>query len=160
WREAHDEYVRLTEQLKTEVAEKQRTTGRQRDPAVKARQEADQQARAEQIEQLQDEIELLKVQVRVKQAHMEGVRVALDAAMRKYEMVSASGEATPAAQIADARTAVVIQQTQLRVKEAELQEPLVRLKQAERRLARLKGQAAPTVAPARQAPEQRLMELE
>jgi hypothetical protein len=41
-----------------------------------------------------------------------------------------------------------------------VQEPLVRLKQAERRLARLNGQDKPAEAPARQGAEQRLMELE
>jgi beta-lactamase regulating signal transducer with metallopeptidase domain len=155
WRKTHDnlvlKYERLLEQMKTEAPRMGIREPEKRDGD---------RTRAEQIEQLQDEIELLKVQVRLKEAQMEGVKVVLDAMRTRYDKMRGAGASVSEAAIMDARTAWVTQQSQLRIKEAELQEPLVRLKQAERRLARLKGQANPAATPARQGAEQRLMDLE
>ena len=49
---------------------------------------------------------------------------------------------------------------QVRIREAELQEPLVRLKQAERRLARLQPRPPEKAAGGREQQEKRLQELE
>ncbi len=133
WREAHDEIVRLMDELHRRQAEFNKAANRP--PAVA---EPD---RSKEIEKLQDEIELLKVQVHLKEAHVDGTRALLNESRRRVDNLRAINRTHPGSipqdEIAKAVLAVTTQQTQLRINEAELQEPLVRLKQAERRLARL-----------------------
>jgi beta-lactamase regulating signal transducer with metallopeptidase domain len=155
WRHAHDdfvrEYKRLLEQKKAEAS---RVGVRQPERAQ------DERSRAEQIEQLQDEIELLKVQVRLKEATLEAARAEYAGAEKLLQRMQTNKASIPEAQLIKAETTLLSQRAQIGIREAELREPLVRLKQAERRLARLKGQANPAATPARQGAEQRLMELE
>jgi hypothetical protein len=155
WRHAHDDYVReYQRQLWQKKADTSRAGGRQPERTE------DERARAEQIESLQDEIELLKVQVRLKEATLEAARAEYSGAEKLLVRMQTNKNSIPEAQLIKAETTLLTQRAQIGIREAELREPLVRLKQAERRLARLKGQAKPAATPARQGAEQRLMELE
>jgi beta-lactamase regulating signal transducer with metallopeptidase domain len=167
WLKYHDEYVRLAEKMKTMLGERQGAQERQgaeRNRLARTQREADQQSRAEQIEQLQDEIELLRVEVKIKEAHLSATKVLLDASRPGLQNMKMTNQHAPGSvsqeAIREAALKVETYTAQLRIKEAELQEPLVRLKQAERRLARLKGPSKPAATPARPGAEQRLMELE
>jgi beta-lactamase regulating signal transducer with metallopeptidase domain len=145
-----------------EDADAKRTANdpRDREPVTKKRlAEAEEHERAEQIENLQDEIELLKVQVTLKQALLEAAKIGLDEARRLHARMRNAAGSIPESEVIKARAAVMTHEAQIRIREAELKEPLVRLKQAERRLARLQR---PVERPAtdRQQQEQRLRELE
>lgn len=133
WREAHDEIVRLMDELRRRQAEFSIAVNRL--PAIA---EPD---RSKEIEKLQDEIELLKVQVRLKEAHVAATQATLKEYKKRLATYQAIMERTPGAmgqdQIQETQIAVTTHEGKLRVAEAELQESLVRLKQAERRLARL-----------------------
>ncbi len=129
WQHAHDEIIRLAKELA------------QSREAAKRSQAASDSDRAQEIEELQDQIELLKVQVRLKEANVEGAKQTLKeylVRLANYEQVKKNapgsiGDDT----IQDLRLMVITHQSKLRVHEAELQESLVRIRQAERRLARL-----------------------
>jgi bla regulator protein BlaR1 len=185
WQEAHEELVRkmddltkkqalLLEARKREEARKQELmaiVNAERDvlraheaqlEANKARRATEEHGRAEQIEKLQDEIELLKVQVKLKQTHLEMAKAELAAAEKLVKVMEEPYRAgqIPAHQLLKVETAVGTQKAQVRVKAAELQEPLVLLKQAERRLARLKQPPERAAVGGREQQEQRLRELE
>jgi beta-lactamase regulating signal transducer with metallopeptidase domain len=131
WREAHAEAIRLMDEVNRRQAQLREAAKR-----LPAAAEPD---RSEQIEKLQDEIELLKVQVQVKQAHLEAAKTEVSAA-ETIRRISDSNT-VPESVRAKAKTDVIAQKAQVRIWEAELQEPLIRLKQAERRLARLQRPA-------------------
>jgi beta-lactamase regulating signal transducer with metallopeptidase domain len=159
WRDAHDDYVREYKRL-IEQKKNQATQGGPR----RMEETQGERGRAEQIEQLQDEIELLRVEVKIKEAHLSATKILLDGSLRRQQDVRSVNKTAPGSlsprEIQDASLKVETYMAELRIKEAELQEPLVRLKQAERRLARLKGQANPAATPERPGAEQRLMDLE
>jgi beta-lactamase regulating signal transducer with metallopeptidase domain len=113
--------------------------------AVRPPRTVQQQNRAEQIEKLRDEIELLEVQFEVKQAQLAAAEQAVTLAMQRLKRVEqiASQGAISMEERERARTEAETQKIQLQVKRAELKEPAVLLKQARRRLARLEGQNQP-----------------
>jgi bla regulator protein BlaR1 len=129
WRHAHDEIIRLAKELA------QSREAAKRSPA------ASEPDRTQEIEKLQDEIELLKVQVRLKEATVEGAKQTLkeyQVRLANYEQVKKNAPGSiPNDTIQELWLMVITNQSKLRVNEAELQESLVRIKQAERRLARL-----------------------
>jgi beta-lactamase regulating signal transducer with metallopeptidase domain len=133
WQHAHDEIVRLMDELHRRQAEFR--------DIVNPKLAAAAPDRTEEIEKLQDEIELLKVQVRLKEAQVEATGKMLDEYRRRLKDRESGYEkgAVPEAILQEARLNVIVQEAQLRVNNAELQEPQIRLKQAERRLARLQG---------------------
>jgi beta-lactamase regulating signal transducer with metallopeptidase domain/biopolymer transport protein ExbD len=137
WREAHDEIVRLMDELRRRQAEFHRATNQ---PAAAA--EPD---RSKEIEKLQDEIELLKVQVRLKEAHVAAEKKVLKEHQKRLALYEDANRRHPGAITTDSiqvvQIAVITHESKLQVHEAELQEALVRLKQAERRLARLQPSA-------------------
>lgn len=134
WREAHDEIVRLLKELDSRQAQLREAAKRQPTSA-----EPD---RSQEMEKLQDEIELLKVRVRLKEARVEASRKMLEEHRRRlanYKSVNQRQPGTiPQDTIQDVQLAITTHETQLKINEADIQEPLVRLKQAERRLARLR----------------------
>ncbi len=153
WRETHDEAIRLMDEARRKQAEL--TKAGNRLPATTERE------RAEEIEKLQDEIELLKVQVRVKEVHLEAARADSAAAERVWQRITQIDRGIISeSQRAKAETEAITQKAQVRVKVAELQEPLIRLKQAERRLARLQRPAERSAGAGSDLREQRLRELE
>jgi beta-lactamase regulating signal transducer with metallopeptidase domain len=131
WREAHDEIVRLMDELRRRQAEFHEATKR-----LPPAEEPD---RREAIEKLQDEVELLKTQVRIKEAQVAATKVTLEGYRKRLKDVEPAYRqgAVPQDTLEQVRLAVTTHEPQLRINEAELQESLVRLKQAERRLARL-----------------------
>ncbi len=132
WREAHDEIIRLMDELRRRQAEFNKATNR-----LSAAAEPD---RSKEIEKLQDEIELLKVQVHLKEAHVAATQATLKEYKKRLTTYSKVNERTTGAigqdQIQETQILVTTYEGKLQVNEAELQETLVRLKQAERRLAR------------------------
>jgi beta-lactamase regulating signal transducer with metallopeptidase domain len=157
WRDKHDEAARLLGLL--------HESPRNTPAAANAPIDLDRLAREEkvEIEKLQDEIELLRVQVRLKEAHLRVAKRQQESLVRRYELVmkqfsQAPGSVTREA-VMEAQLAAETAGDQVQIREAELQEPMVRLKQAERRLARLQPPAkSPAKSP--RNPEQRLEELE
>jgi beta-lactamase regulating signal transducer with metallopeptidase domain len=129
WKEAHDDAIRAME-----AQRRQRQVREASDPQ-----------RAEQIEKLQDEIELLKVQVRLKEAHVRAAKAPLEEFRRRLASQKETNRITPGSVSADdmgtTQLAVTTHTGQLQVSEAELEEAVIRLKQAERRLARLQRPA-------------------
>jgi hypothetical protein len=153
WREAHDDAIRLWDEVRRLQAQLRETQTPL--PA------ATEHNRAEQIEKLQDEIELLKVQVRLREAHLDAAKADLVAAEHSVQrMRGAASGAVPLSEMSKAESAMIAQKAQVRIREAELQEPLVRLKQAERRLARLQPRPPEKAAGGREQQEKRLQELE
>ena len=153
WKEAHDDAIRLMDEARHKQAQLRDAANRL--PATTERE------RAEEIEKLQDEIELLKVQVELKEAYLQGAKAGLVPALRhldeakKYTKGAISREEVTQIE-ARASTATA----QVHAKEAELKEALVRLKQAERRLARLQRPAERSAGAGSDLREQRLHELE
>lgn len=100
--------------------------------------------RSEEIEDLQDQIELLKVQVRAKEARIEASKKLLEEhkkRLAKYERIrERQPGAIPTDTIQEVQLVVTTHEGQLKIYEAELQEHLLRIKHAQRRLARLQGQ--------------------
>lgn len=164
WQEAHDEMVRKMDDLMKKQAillEARKEKERREDVASLAKQEAEKLQRAEQAEKLRDEIELLKVQVELKRAYLEAAKADALAAEKTYRRLQAEGSAVSGMVLNKAEAELASQKAQIRIREAELQEPMVRLRQVERRLARL-VEASQPAAPARtrEQQEQRLRELE
>lgn len=157
WRDKHDQAARLLGQLS-----QQRANLVPPDPF-----DLDRLAREEkaEIEKLQDEIELLKVQVRLREAHLRVAKRQQESAARRYRLLTeqnsrASGIITREA-LLEAQSAAETAGDQVQIREAELQEPMVRLKQAERRLAKLQPPTPPKPLTKKQpTQEQRLKELE
>jgi hypothetical protein len=138
WRHAHDEIIRLANELA------QSRDAARRSPA------ASEPDRTQEIEKLQDEIELLKVQVRAKEARIQGAKDTLQEYRIRRANYQKVNQATPGAiqrdTLLELQLQVTTHEAQLKIHEADIQEPLVRLKQAERRLARLQ-QAKPRLEP-------------
>ncbi|HEY7330109.1 MAG TPA: M56 family metallopeptidase [Gemmataceae bacterium] len=153
WQHAHDEIIRLMDELHRRQAEFRDFVDPK--PAAAA------PDRTEEIEKLQDEIELLKVQVQLKEAQVEATRTTLEEHRRRWKGREAGYQkgAVPEAVVQEARLNVIVQEGQLRVNKAELQESQIRLKQAERRLARLQP-PKPPATPAKPKSPERLQELE
>jgi beta-lactamase regulating signal transducer with metallopeptidase domain len=154
WRDKHDEAARLLLGLR----QNQR-------PVAMTAEEVERLAREQkaEIEKLQDEIELLKVQVRLKEAHLRVAKRQQEAAARRSAMMVDQNRRSPGSisrdSVLEAQLAAETTGDQVQIREAELQEPMVRLKQAERRLARLQPPPKPS-APKQATQEQRLKELE
>ena len=157
WRDKHDQAARLLGELW-----QQRANRPSAEPVDLERQAREEKA---EIEKLQDEIELLKVQVRLKEAHLRVARRQHEAAGRRHASMLGQNKRMPGSVPGDdMREAQLVAENagdQVQIREAELQEPLVRLKQAERRLAKLLPPTPPK-PPAKKQPtqEQRLKELE
>lgn len=153
WKEIHDELQQSMEEYRREL----RDATRRPSPTEDRR-------RAQEIEKLQDEIELLKVQVRLKEARVAATKATLDEYRRRLENYRAVNRRSPGAiqvdQIHETQIAITTHDGQVKISEAELQEVLVRLKQAERRLARLQRQTSPAAAPKKPQSLERLQELE
>ena len=156
WKKAHDESVRLWDEARRKQAQLRDAANRL--PAATERE------RAEQIEKLQDEIELLKVQVKVKEALIQAEKAPLEESQLRRQHMQRLSRSNPGAvsqeEVRANELKIETHTVQIRIKEAELMEPLVRLKQAERRLTRLQR---PTERPAvggHEQQEQRLRELE
>jgi len=171
WKEAHDELVRKMDELREKQA--RLLKARNQEDLAEAKRQVEEAARArdalrvveerqfaEQIEKVRDEIELLKVQVQAKQAHLEAAKLECKPAERELQIVQSAGAAMPASNRTKAEEALAAHKAQVLIREAELQEPLVRLKQAERRLARLQRPSQRPAAGDREQKEQRLRELE
>src|SRR5262249_15107855 len=110
----------------TDALWKEKLADAQRERAQ--RREAEEQQRAAQLEQVRDEIELLEAQLRVKEADLKAAKAGVQIAQQSYkEGVTPEGKVKAQAEAMKAEADVLI-------KEAALQEPLVRLKQAQRRL--------------------------
>jgi beta-lactamase regulating signal transducer with metallopeptidase domain len=152
WRGIHDEMVRYMDQL----AELKRSGERGRG--------GDERERAEQVEKLQDEIELLKVEARLKEIHLQAAKGALAAANRRLQGMSEQNRrqpgSVPGEEVRSAQFAVEKEEFDVRIKEAELQKSLVHLKQAERRLTRLQPPKDRPPAAGGEVQARKLRELE
>jgi bla regulator protein blaR1 len=124
--------------------------------------------RGSQVQDLQDEIELLEAKLDVKKAELVAAEKALSAAMARLDRIkklSATG-AISMEELTRAQGDVDTLEAQLLVSKAGLKEPEVRLKQARRRLERLRGRAddVPAAPPPEEAKRaearKRLQELE
>jgi RNA polymerase sigma factor (sigma-70 family) len=101
-------------------------------------------ARAAGLEKVRDEIEVLEVQLAVKQANIEVARVSLKTAEKRYARTQQLEQrGISAGMLEQALIEVEAAKAQLRVKEAEAREPMVRLQQARRRLASLERAGKP-----------------
>ncbi len=142
WQKLHDDIVRLMDELR-------RNSGIR--DAAKRQPTAAEPDHDKEIEKLQDEIELLKVHVHLKEAQVAATQATLKEYKKRLAAYQGIAERTPGAmgqdQIQDTQIAVTTHEGKLRVAEAELQESQVRLKQAERRLARLQP-SQPRIEPA------------
>ena len=152
WKEIHDELLRLTEEYTRELRKSDR-----RPSSIDDR-------HAQEIEKLQDEIELLKAQVQLKEARVEAAKKTLSVYQRRqktYEEINQRQRGTiPIDTITETQLAVITHEGQIQINDAELQESRVRLKQAERRLARLQRPGEKTDGGGREQQEKRLRELE
>jgi hypothetical protein len=105
-----------------------------------------------------DEVELLEAQLAVKRAQLAAAKAAVEPAQERLRALDQSMRVVPkSVSVADymqARAALEAAKAQVAIREAELLEPMVRLKQAQRRL------APPRPAPAPHPAEERLRELE
>jgi Flp pilus assembly protein CpaB len=121
---------------------------------------AAEETRAALRQQALEEVELLEVQVQVKQAHLAAAKIASDAAAERRARLQKSAEAVGSEMLLQARAESDAANAQLRIREAELREPMVRLAHVKRRLAAL-DPPAPT-PPGKPVPvtEERLREAE
>src|SRR5262249_58016879 len=95
-------------------------------------------------QQAEDEVELLEAQLAVKQARLKATLVSLAHAkdgQKRAEALGTRGAISPE-ELQSARDGVARLEAELLVREAELKEPMVRLQQARRRLARLRDAGA------------------
>ncbi len=136
-REAHDEIVRLMDEvrrLQTQLGE----SAKRPPPVAEGNRE-------EHIEKLKDEIELLKLQVRLKEAHLRSTKIQHAEVDRRYKSYEQTNRTTPGSFGRDALDQILTKaktlETEIEVKEVELEEAQLLLKQAERRLARLQRPA-------------------
>ncbi len=100
-------------------------------------------------EQLRDEIETLEAQLAVKRAQLEAATVAATGAkVQAKNMQQRFLERVVDGSVAQqAKLAATLAEAEIKVREAELREPMVRLTQARRRLAGLERAAAPNAGP-------------
>src|SRR5579884_1706432 len=111
WREAHDEIVRLMDELRRRQDAFNKATNR-----LPAAAEPD---HSKEIEKLQDEIELLKVQVQIKQAHIAVAKTTLEE-YRKHLKTVESGYRRgqiPEVALEQERLKVTTQEAKLRIDE-------------------------------------------
>jgi hypothetical protein len=135
----------------TQAAEQERQAADQAANNARARREA--RSLADQIEAAQDEVELQEAQLQVKQAQLQASMTDLQRAKSRLERLHklARNNAVSHEQVEEANAEVISLESQIAIKRAELREPEVRLKQAHRRLANLKNQAALDQRPAQSA---------
>jgi hypothetical protein len=112
--------------------------------------------RAVQLEQARDEVELLEVQLEVRQAQLRMAQASQEAARRRIQ----TGGFDSQQGRAKAEEELLVMQAQLQVKTVELKEPELRLTQARRRLARLEKAAHPPAADPRARQEELEKKLE
>lgn len=120
--------------------------------------------RSEEIENLKDEIELLKLKVQLKEARRAGTQTRLKEVLRRYTVMQETNRRTPGSIPRDTLMEVWMTKISLdadaAVQEIEWKEAMVLLKQAERRLARLQRPATKTDSGDRAPEDKRLQELE
>ncbi|HTU20004.1 MAG TPA: hypothetical protein VMG10_18210 [Gemmataceae bacterium] len=120
--------------------------------------------RGEEIEKLQDEIELLKLKVQLKDVRRKGTQKKLEEVQRRLQHMIESNRRHPGTIPADTLGEHRITEAGLTadaaVQEIEWKEATLLLKQAERRLARLQRPAEKTEGGGRAQQEKRLRELE
>jgi beta-lactamase regulating signal transducer with metallopeptidase domain len=106
--------------------------------------------RAEQVRELEDEIELLEAQLDVKKAEVAAAEAGMAGAKRQLDLLTAQFRAgrVSAEDMTRAQAEATRLEAQRLVKQAELKEPEVRLKQVRRRLEQLRGPAPAADAPA------------
>lgn len=151
WKGIHDELVRVMEEYSRELRKSDRST-----PS------ADNRIRAEEIEKLQDEIDLLRLQVRLKEARLRGAMTSLPLAQKRLEWAQRLQKDGTISQeeMMKEEANVITSKANIEVKEVELQEARLLLKQAERRLARFQPPAEKPGSGGRTQQEKRLRELE
>jgi RNA polymerase sigma factor (sigma-70 family) len=117
---------------------------------------------ADLVENARDEVELQEAQLQVKHAQLMAAKSALDAGKARYDqmMKLAQSKAISTVEIAEAQAAYAGMEGQYRVRTAELVEQEVRLKQAQRRLAKLQRPANQTGVPLNDERLLRLLDLE
>jgi bla regulator protein BlaR1 len=110
------------------------------------RKKAEEEQRAAQLEQIRDEVELLEAQLRVKEADLKAAKAGLQLAQQSYASLKPLGQQGTVTQeaVVKAQGEVTKAEAEIIIKEASLQEPLVRLKQAQRRLKALEQAHAKT----------------
>ncbi|MHB1424107.1 MAG: M56 family metallopeptidase [Gemmataceae bacterium] len=118
--------------------------------------------RTQEIEKLQDDIELLRLQVRLKESRLRGAKISLPLAQQRLEVTQGQHKQaiTSAHEVLKAEMAVATLRAEIEAKELELQEVRLLLKHAERRLARLQRSSEKTDKSDRTPQEKRLRELE
>jgi beta-lactamase regulating signal transducer with metallopeptidase domain len=140
WREAHDEIVRLMDEMR-------RLQSGFREAADRLPTAAESN-RDEQIEKLRDELELLKLQVQLKEGHLRSAKVLLTQARRYRDSMQEQNKRVPGSvssdEVVTAANKVDSLTAEVEIKGVELQEAQVRLNQAQRRLGRLQQSAGPS----------------
>jgi hypothetical protein len=99
----------------------------------------------ERVQEAEEQIELLQAKLAIKEAQLRAARTALTSANEKLSVaqrVKGSGQ-LPESEYLKIRDAAVAAEADLIVKQAELKEPQILLRQAERRLAKLKERVKP-----------------
>lgn len=105
----------------------------------------------ETVDDLKDEVELLRVQLELRRAERGEVVARLRqarTALERIQRLVSSGAATQD-QVEQPRTEVDVQEARLAGKDAQIREAELRLKQAERRLARMQRTSDPARSPSR-----------
>jgi hypothetical protein len=100
---------------------------------------------AETVEDAQDDVELLRVQLDLRRAERREVEARLHQAQadfQRYQRLAANASVSSDT-VEHARTEVVVQEARLAAKDAQIKEAALRLKQAERRLARFHSRTVP-----------------
>jgi beta-lactamase regulating signal transducer with metallopeptidase domain len=100
----------------------------------------------ETVEDAQDEVDLLRVQLELRQAERREAQARLAAAKRQQQRLSnlRNQGSVGADEVEHATTELEVQEARLHAKDAQIKEAELRLRQAERRLARLRQQAPRT----------------
>jgi bla regulator protein BlaR1 len=150
WQDAHGEAVRLMDQYTRLL--------RQSD-LPKAAAESN---RGEEMEKLQDEIDLLRLRIKLKETQLRNAKTVENLARKRIEDMERLNRTNPGTIPRDTIDEITVEAEKLaaeaRVREIELQEARLHLKQAERRLARLQRPAG--IEKNRAEQEKRLRELE
>jgi beta-lactamase regulating signal transducer with metallopeptidase domain len=161
WERLHEEAVRLNDELLARRAALREAEAARpgAPPGRDARTVPLELDKSERVQELQDEIELLRAQLKVKEAQVEAAQQAARAAADRLDRAKRLGVAISAGDLAQAVQEAAATEAQVRVRKAELDVDKVKLRQAERRLARLQGPAAPAPEDRRRQ-EDRLLQLE
>jgi beta-lactamase regulating signal transducer with metallopeptidase domain len=94
-----------------------------------------------------DEVELLRVQLRAKEAELQEAKVLVTQARRQSERLATLKGAVSSEEADQARTEVELREARLLAKEAHVKEAALRLSQAERRAAALRQRTGPMMLP-------------